>query len=55
MMHDFALTENYLVLLDLPVTFSLDAVSAGSELPYTWNPKPRRRASESCLSTGGRR
>jgi carotenoid cleavage dioxygenase-like enzyme len=38
MMHDFALTEMYVVLLDLPVTFSLDAVSAGEELPYTWNP-----------------
>ena len=43
MMHDFALTENYLVLLDLPVTFSLDAVSAGSELPYIWNPKHNAR------------
>jgi carotenoid cleavage dioxygenase-like enzyme len=43
MMHDFALTENYLVLLDLPVTFSLDAVSAGSEIPYIWNPKHNAR------------
>jgi carotenoid cleavage dioxygenase-like enzyme len=38
MMHDFALTERYVVLLDLPVTFSMDAASAGSRLPYTWNP-----------------
>jgi len=38
MMHDFALTSRYLVLLDLPVTFSMDAVSAGLKLPYTWNP-----------------
>ncbi|MCW2575325.1 MAG: 9-cis-epoxycarotenoid dioxygenase, partial [Modestobacter sp.] len=38
MMHDFALTERYVVLLDLPVTFSMDAASAGSQLPYTWNP-----------------
>jgi carotenoid cleavage dioxygenase-like enzyme len=37
MMHDFALTPSYVVLLDLPVTFSLDAVSAGLKLPYTWN------------------
>jgi carotenoid cleavage dioxygenase-like enzyme len=29
MMHDFALTADYVVLLDLPVTFSLDAASAG--------------------------
>ncbi|SFL56973.1 carotenoid oxygenase family protein [Geodermatophilus ruber] len=38
MMHDFALTERYVVLLDLPVTFSMDAATAGSRLPYTWNP-----------------
>ena len=38
MMHDFALTASYLVLFDLPVTFSMDAVSAGKRLPYTWNP-----------------
>ena len=43
MIHDFALTRRYVVLLDLPVTFSLAAVSAGRELPYVWNPdhKPR--------------
>ncbi len=38
MMHDFALTGSYVVLLDLPVTFSMDAVSAGLKLPYTRNP-----------------
>jgi carotenoid cleavage dioxygenase-like enzyme len=38
MMHDFALTENYVVLFDLPVTFSMTAASAGVKLPYTWNP-----------------
>jgi carotenoid cleavage dioxygenase len=38
MMHDFALTARYVVLLDLPVTFSLTAVAAGRELPYVWNP-----------------
>jgi carotenoid cleavage dioxygenase len=38
MMHDFALTERYVVLLDLPVTFSMDAAAAGSRLPYVWNP-----------------
>jgi carotenoid cleavage dioxygenase-like enzyme len=35
MMHDFALTATYVVLLDLPVSFSMDAVSAGLKLPYT--------------------
>jgi len=43
MMHDFALTGRYVVLLDLPVTFSLDAVSAGLKLPYTWNPAHQPR------------
>jgi carotenoid cleavage dioxygenase-like enzyme len=38
MMHDFALTASYVLLLDLPVTFSLNAVAAGRELPYVWNP-----------------
>lgn len=43
MMHDFALTERYVVLFDLPVTFSMDAVAAGSRLPYTWNPTHQAR------------
>jgi carotenoid cleavage dioxygenase-like enzyme len=43
MMHDFALTDRYVVFFDLPVTFSLDAVSAGKELPYTWNPAHQAR------------
>jgi carotenoid cleavage dioxygenase-like enzyme len=43
MMHDFALTPGYVVLLDLPVTFSLDAASAGVKLPYTWNPAHQAR------------
>jgi carotenoid cleavage dioxygenase-like enzyme len=43
MMHDFALTENYLILLDLPVTFSLGLLSGGREMPYTWNPAHQAR------------
>ena len=43
MMHDFALTPGYLVLLDVPVTFSLGAVSAELKLPYTWNPAHQAR------------
>jgi carotenoid cleavage dioxygenase len=43
MMHDFALTASYVVLLDLPVTFSLKAVEAGRELPYVWNPDHQPR------------
>jgi carotenoid cleavage dioxygenase-like enzyme len=38
MMHDFALTAPYVILLDLPVTFSLKAATSGKELPYVWNP-----------------
>ena len=37
MMHDFALTERYVVLFDLPVTFSMEAAVAGAQLPYAWN------------------
>jgi carotenoid cleavage dioxygenase-like enzyme len=43
MMHDFALTRDFVVLLDLPVTFSLKAVEAGRELPYVWNPDHQAR------------
>jgi carotenoid cleavage dioxygenase-like enzyme len=43
MMHDFGLTENYVILYDLPVTFSMDAVSAGRQLPYSWNPAHQAR------------
>ncbi len=43
MMHDFALTERYVVLLDLPVTFSMAAAAAGSRLPYAWNREHRPR------------
>jgi carotenoid cleavage dioxygenase len=42
MMHDFALTEKYVVLYDLPVTFSLDAAKAG-KFPYVWNPDHEAR------------
>ena len=43
MMHDFALTGKYVVLLDLPVTFSVNAVTEGKELPYVWNPEHQAR------------
>ncbi len=34
--HDSAITQRYVVLLDLPVTFSIDAVAAGASFPYRW-------------------
>lgn len=43
MMHDFALTHRYVILLDLPVTFSLNAATAGNQLPYAWNPAHQAR------------
>jgi carotenoid cleavage dioxygenase len=43
MMHDFALTETYVVLFDLPVTFSMAAAESGSQLPYVWNPSHQAR------------
>jgi carotenoid cleavage dioxygenase len=43
MMHDFALSESYVVLLDLPVTFSMDLAASGVPLPYTWNPTHQAR------------
>jgi carotenoid cleavage dioxygenase-like enzyme len=39
MLHDFGLTERFVVLYDLPVTFSMAAARAGSHLPYAWNPE----------------
>ncbi|SDO20490.1 carotenoid oxygenase family protein [Actinacidiphila guanduensis] len=37
MMHDFALTEHYVVVFDMPVTFDAAAAQAGALVPYTWN------------------
>jgi carotenoid cleavage dioxygenase len=38
MIHDCAITERYVVILDLPVAFNLDAAMAGASLPYLWAP-----------------
>ncbi|MEV4113656.1 carotenoid oxygenase family protein [Nonomuraea sp. NPDC049695] len=37
MLHDFALTERYVVIYDLPVTFSMAHAERGVRLPYAWN------------------
>ena len=39
MVHDCAITESRVVLLDLPVTFNLEAAMNGATLPYRWNPE----------------
>lgn len=35
--HDCALTANHVIVLDLPVTFSMKAMLAGHRFPYQWN------------------
>lgn len=35
--HDCAITENYVLLFDLPVTFSMKRLLAGYPFPYAWN------------------
>ncbi len=37
MIHDCALTPHYVVILDLPVTFSFRALLRGEGLPYRWS------------------
>ena len=36
--HDCAITQRYVLVLDLPVTFSMEAAMAGKSFPYRWNP-----------------
>jgi len=38
MVHDFSITENYVLFFDLPVVFSMQAVEEGVSLPYRWDP-----------------
>ncbi len=38
MMHDFALTANHVVFMDLPIVFNLDvAFGGGRDMPYRWD------------------
>lgn len=41
--HDCALTRHYVVIFDLPVTFSMKALIAGHKFPYRWNRDHRAR------------
>lgn len=43
MIHDCMITKSYVIVLDLPVTFSMAALIAGESLPYRWNPRHRAR------------
>ncbi|MBE1466463.1 carotenoid oxygenase family protein [Kibdelosporangium phytohabitans] len=49
MMHDFAVTENHVIWLDLPVTFEAERVGKG--LPYDWSDSYGARIG--VLPTGG--
>ncbi len=37
--HDCMITKNYVIVMDLPVTFSMPALISGENFPYRWNPK----------------
>lgn len=41
--HDCAITKRFVVILDLPVTFSIQALAAGQRFPYRWNPAHKSR------------
>lgn len=41
--HDCAVTARYVLVLDLPVTFSKKTLLAGHEFPYAWNPDHQAR------------
>ncbi len=41
--HDCAITQNYVLVLDLPVTFSMSRLLAGHSFPYAWNEKHQAR------------
>jgi carotenoid cleavage dioxygenase len=42
-LHDCAITQSSLVLLDLPVTFSVEAAASGARFPYRWQEDYRSR------------
>lgn len=41
--HDCMITKSYVIVMDLPVTFSMPALIAGDSFPYRWNPKHAAR------------
>ncbi|AWV16703.1 carotenoid oxygenase [Methylobacterium sp. XJLW] len=41
--HDCAITARFVIVLDLPVTFSMRAVLAGHRFPFRWNSAHRAR------------
>jgi len=43
MIHDCMITKNYVIILDLSITFSMKMLIAGHAFPYRWNPKHQAR------------
>lgn len=43
MIHDCMITPSYVIILDLPVTFSMASLMGGVSLPYRWNPDHEAR------------
>jgi carotenoid cleavage dioxygenase len=43
MIHDCAITDRFVIVLDLPVTFSMKTLIAGHGFPYRWNPEHKAR------------
>ncbi len=43
MIHDSMITRNYVIIMDLPVTFSMKLLLAGQAFPYHWNPAHKAR------------
>lgn len=41
--HDCAITARFVLVLDLPVTFSMKALIGGHRFPYRWNPAHQAR------------
>lgn len=41
--HECSITRNYVLVFDLPVTFSMGALVAGQQFPYGWNPEHQAR------------
>ena len=39
MMHDFNITEHYVIFMDLPIVFDLQRAMSGSDFPYVWSDK----------------
>jgi 8'-apo-carotenoid 13,14-cleaving dioxygenase len=43
MIHDCMITKNFVIILDLTVTFSMKLLLAGQSFPYKWNPDHQAR------------